>query len=80
MLGLTKLHEFAARRGEGLRPELLELLTDRPSAFEGGRNKVELAANRNDDFVQAGPNHGRSVPAKGRANGLWPVSSPPPTA
>jgi hypothetical protein len=30
MLGLLKLQEFAAQRGEGLIPELLELLGRRP--------------------------------------------------
>ncbi len=49
MLGLLKLQEFAAQRGEGLIPELFDLLTRRPSpadasaeADAGGSNVTPL--------------------------------------
>lgn len=58
---LTGLHEIAADRGDGLRPELLALLAPRA----GGRSRdgvvVELSSRRGDAFVQSGP-HPRGGP------------------
>lgn len=46
MIGLLKLHEFAASRGEGLIPELLELLS----------RKGPVGGARGTSLVQSGSN------------------------
>jgi hypothetical protein len=48
------LHSLAARRGDGLRPELLDHLARREVL--GAANVEELSAHRTDHFRQAGPN------------------------
>lgn len=52
---LYLLHRLAAARGDGLRPELLELLTSR-RMIAADPKVIELAAHRGEVFVQAGPN------------------------
>lgn len=52
MLGLTNLHQIAAARGDGLRPELLELLQ---RAAQAAPNVVQLDQYRSDGMQQAGP-------------------------
>ncbi|WP_274628720.1 hypothetical protein [Arvimicrobium flavum] len=57
MLGLPGFHEIAARRGDGLRPELLELLAAREArAGMMNGNVSELGDYRGAGHVQAGPN------------------------
>jgi len=51
---LTGLHAIAARRGDGLRPELLALLRHRETHFNTAI--AEISRHRGDDFVQSGPN------------------------
>lgn len=55
MIGLTGLHPFAAARGEGLMPELLDLFRGLSSAATNG-NVEDIARHRGNAFDQAGPN------------------------
>ncbi len=49
------LHAIAARRGDGLRPELADALNRWQARRAAGPNLVELSAYRGEEFVQAGP-------------------------
>lgn len=53
MLPLKELHALAARRGDGLRQEFLELFALREAL--GAANVEELAAHCVEHFSQAGP-------------------------
>lgn len=53
MLGLTNLHRIAAARGDGLRPELLELL--QRANVTAAANVVSLDSYRKDGRQQSGP-------------------------
>ncbi|HTV66935.1 MAG TPA: hypothetical protein VMF90_00205 [Rhizobiaceae bacterium] len=50
MFGLTKMHELAAARGDGLKPELLDLFEQRQ------RTIAANVARLHGRFDQAGPN------------------------
>ena len=54
MLPFTGLHALAARRGDGLRQEFLELFALREAL--GTANVEEVAAHCAEHFSQAGPN------------------------
>ncbi len=56
---LTGLHDLAARRGDGLRPELLALLKERQALRASG--VTDMADRRDGGIRQAGPNPARSV-------------------
>lgn len=55
MLGLNALDQLANRHGDGLRPELRELL-GRTAVMASGDKIIEFARFRGDGIVQAGPN------------------------
>lgn len=59
MFPMTALHRLAALRGEGLRPDLLELLVH---ARPAGPNIVPLPAGCEGMAGQAGPNPKGAVP------------------
>ena len=54
MFAFARLHDLAASRGDGLRPELLELIASRQAHATG--NVEELAAHMIEHVIQAGPN------------------------
>lgn len=56
MLPFSILHSLAAERGDGLRPEFLELLRQREEITGQNANVVELSNHRDGTMVQAGPN------------------------
>ncbi len=56
MLPLTGLHSLAASRGDGLRPELLELLRGRENMTAQNSNVVDIGHHHDMGSVQAGPN------------------------
>lgn len=49
------LYAIAARRGDGLRPELADALSRWQAQRAAGPNLVDLSAYRGEEFVQAGP-------------------------
>lgn len=53
MLGLTRLHALAAGRGDGLRPELLELLSGQDAMRSG--NVEDISRYLEHAPLQAGP-------------------------
>lgn len=55
MLGLNALDQLANRHGDGLRPELRELL-GRTAVVASSDKIIEFARFRRDGIVQAGPN------------------------
>jgi hypothetical protein len=56
MFGLLSFHAIAAARGDGMRPELLELLS-RQSRLHASDTKIAyLEHHRATGFTQAGPN------------------------
>lgn len=52
MSGLIGFHRMAAQRGDGLRPELLDLLISMQQTRAG---VVDIGAVRGDGWVQSGP-------------------------
>ncbi len=60
MFGLLNLHAVAAARGEGLRPELLEMLLRRRDLHAPHANIEHLEHRRADGLAQAGPNPARN--------------------
>lgn len=61
MLGLTRLHDIAAARGDGLRPELLDLLRGQQLLLAA--NVEQIADHLPCHQVQAGPNPTSTTPA-----------------
>lgn len=56
MFGFLSLHAIAAARGDGLRPELLELIAQQRALTTGPTNISDLERRRASGTVQAGPN------------------------
>lgn len=54
MFAFARLHDIAAQRGDGLRPELLDLIVSRQA--HGCGNVEDLSAHLAEHFTQAGPN------------------------
>ncbi|HWK63421.1 MAG TPA: hypothetical protein VNS34_00665 [Rhizobiaceae bacterium] len=52
---LTRLHAIAAPRGDGLRPELADMLGQFAATIDAGPKLVDLAAYRGESLVQSGP-------------------------
>jgi hypothetical protein len=53
---MLSLHGIAASRGDGLRPELLEVLARQRARTSGEANVADIAQHRDSGVVQAGPN------------------------
>lgn len=54
MSGLIGFHRMAAQRGDGLRPELLDLLIDMQQRRTGAK-VVDIGVARGDGWTQSGP-------------------------
>jgi hypothetical protein len=67
------LHSIAAQRGDGLRQEFLELLTQREA--HSAANVEELSMHFAEHFLQAGPNPVGDIGTAASANVL-PFSKP----
>lgn len=52
----AQLHAIAAPRGDGLRPELADMLRRSQARIDAGPKLVDLASYRSKGLVQSGPN------------------------
>ena len=56
MFGFLSLHSIAAARGDGLRPELLEMIAEQRALTAGDANISDLEQRRASGTIQAGAN------------------------